>query len=76
MRRVLLLVVFLVGCGRPPAQPPAKEIKDVDAEEVCDRDFGVQYLKWYGNSKGGLSVRLDRDGRPVPCPKWGEEMGK
>ena len=74
-----LLALTLCGCGGNGIAREA-EVHDVDERFICNSNYyefetvvdshtGVTYLVWESgtgnNSKGGITVLLNRDGTPV-----------
>lgn len=82
------LVLVLCGCtsnavlreeGAPKPNVSGRFLCDEDYyefETVVDSNTGVTYLVWhngYGNaSNGGITVLVDRDGKPIISEEVGE----
>ena len=76
MKKLILLVIpllFLCGCA-------PKNLKDIEVNEdrnfkaqfmdiitYCDKKYGIEYLIFTAEYKGGISVRLDENGNVIHC---------
>ncbi len=40
------------------------------ARIIADKETGVQYLSAQRTNTGGLTVPIDKDGKPLPDPKY------
>lgn len=76
MKRVIsillavMLVVTLVSCAAPDEKIKDRFESKYDGDfktVIVDQDTGVMYLFVKRGYGGGLSVMLDRDGKPLIC---------
>ena len=63
---LILTVVVLTACGNTDAETKTKYIQDYNSEfEIyIDKETGINYIIFNTLYKGGMTVRLNKDGTP------------
>ena len=61
---LILFVLLLCGCSKE---------KRIDKDNsggyytYCDKNYGVEYIQFFGGNRAGMSVRLDENGNVIHC---------
>lgn len=65
---VLIIIIFITGCG---INLESEKINDKESclKTMCDKEYGVEYIKDRCTYHGGISVRLDENGNVIHCNK-------
>lgn len=70
----VLVMLIVGGCAAPVETPhDFKGVYELPLRRVfCDTEYGVQYVEYLTGFNGhgginGITVRLQRNGMPVPC---------
>ena len=63
MKKYLIVYILLIGilllCGCE---------KDTEQlETYCDKKYGIEYIRDNGVYRGGITVRLDKNGNVIHC---------
>ena len=67
MEKLLVLLIGLSGCCNAGSEPHTKSITGVDygVNTVCVN--GIEYVYFTIGYKGGITISLDKDGKPKQC---------
>ena len=68
----ITLGLTLTGCNEPQTKAEAihQNQRDNDVKVYCDKEVGVEYLKFSNfNGMGGLTLRVNPDGTVKTCSK-------
>ena len=62
-----LTIVMLTACGNTDAENKTKYIQDYNSKFniFIDKETGVNYIIFRSDSKAGMTVRLNKDGKPI-----------
>lgn len=71
---VLLSTIVLVGCRSSEVDYWDDEGRMVRIVEIeprfdlfCDKSTNIVYLRYWGSHRGGITVYLNNEGKPVRC---------
>lgn len=84
MKKILLLiipVILLTGCGAEAIDIEKNNNKyymqdSINFDFYIDRETCVEYIRFTGGYKGGLTIRLNADGTPMLNEECLESKGK
>ena len=67
-----LTIVMFTACGNTDAELKSQFIQEYDYYKnngmfdiVIDKETGVNYIIFRSDSKAGMTVRLNKDGKPI-----------
>ena len=55
---IILIIGVLLLCGCD---------KSSNLETYCDKKYGIEYIRDNGIYRGGITVRLDKNGNVIHC---------
>ena len=60
MKKIIILIIcILLLCGC--------EKGTYGLETYCDKKYGIEYIRDIGMYRGGITVRLDKNGNVIHC---------
>lgn len=64
---LFVLIPILCGCSITKDKVERKWKWNSLYSTCCDKEYGVEYIIYMNGNNGGITVRLDEDGKVIRC---------